>query len=118
MSKKLWWLSWDQTTSDERPLTFPPNEAILGWWNSGSRCSDDAHTICAFVQAETEEEAKAAVKKDWPEAEEWRFCGETSVKPGDRFPLKETSVKPGDRFPLKDWMKPRFAAAGLMDGKQ
>lgn len=102
--EKLWWISWYQPTEDERPLTFPPNEAILGWWNSGSRCSDNAHTICAVVRAETEEEAKAAVRKDWPEAEDWRFCGETGGLPGNRFPLGE-------------WMTPRFEAIGLVGKK-
>ncbi len=92
-----YWLSWYQPTEDARPLTYPPNKSILGWWNSGSRCSDDAHTICALVDAQSEDAAKKAVTKDWPEAKEWRFCA-------------ESDGKLSDRFPLSDWMKERMTA--------
>ena len=92
-----YWVSWYQPTEDERPLTFPPNESILGWWNSGQRLEPAAWTICAVVEAKTEAAAKKTVRKDWPEAKEWRFVEEV-----------EPDYRPGDRFPLGAWMKPRF----------
>lgn len=90
------WLSWVQPTEDHRPLTYPPNEAIIGWWCSGYTPEDHA-TICALVEAVDEEGAKLAVLKDWPEAGEWRFC--------EQFGL---SWQPNDRFPLSDWMQERI----------
>lgn len=91
-----YWVSWYQPTKDYRPLTYPPNEAILGWWCSG------ASTLCALVSASDKVEAGAAITKDWPEAKEWRFVYEK----GDKW-------LPGDRFPLKDWMRDRFRKAGV-----
>jgi len=51
--------------------------------------SDDAWTLCAVVDAQDAEDAKKAVKIDWPEAEEWRFAHsvEPDYIPGDRFPV-------------------------------
>ena len=44
-------------------------------------------TICAVVDASTEEEAKEEIERFWiPRS--WRFCGE-----------KEPDWEPGDRFP-------------------
>ena len=90
------WLSWYEESEDYRPLTFPPNEAILGWWCSGY-CSDDSSTIVALVEAGSEEAAWKAVRLDWPEAVRERFCE-----------AREDSYLPGDRFPLSDWMKERI----------
>lgn len=95
------WMSWYQPTEDHRPLAFPPNAAILGWWCTGYR-HDNAATICALVQAESEEAAWDAVKKDWPEMEQ-RFSGE-------REP--DYAIK-SDRFPLSDWMRER-----MLSGKE
>jgi hypothetical protein len=92
------WVSWYQPTEDYRPLTYPPNNHILGWWCSGH--AEVGSTICAAIEAENEEAAREAVLKDWPEAfdvEDWRFINE---KPND--------WKPGDRFSLSDWMIERF----------
>lgn len=89
------WLSWHQPGEDFRPLAYPPNAAILGWWLSG-RDANDVATLCALVTAEDETAAKQAVRIDWPEAERWRFCNQVA----DDF-------LPGDRFPLKPWMKER-----------
>ena len=94
----LYWISWYQPTDDERPLNYPPNDAVLGWWNSGSRCSDCAHTLCAWVSAPDEETAKSAVQRDWPEAVEWRFCE------------KRDRIDSGDRFRPTNWMIPRMDA--------
>lgn len=95
-TNKRFWLSWHQPTSDCRPLTHPPHPQVLGWWNSGQRLRDDAWTVCALVEATSEEQAKTYVLISWPEASEWRFCRET---PADFLP--------GDRFPLSPWMERR-----------
>lgn len=87
------WISWYQPTEDHRPLTYPPNAQVLGWWHTGS--GEAGKTLVAIVEASTEEEAQAVVLKDWPEAERWRFC--TDIE------SKEMS----DRFPLDDWMAER-----------
>ena len=95
---KLFWISWYQTTEDNRPLHYPPeSERLLGWWDTGTRCSDDASTLCSLVEAEDVDSAKAVIQIDWPEAEEWRFCDETN------------SHNLSDRFPLSDWMIERIA---------
>jgi len=91
------WLSWYETATDHRPLTFPPNAAILGWWCSGERCSDEASILVAIVEGDDEDAAKAAVVKDWPGEKEWRFCN-------------EWDGKLSDRFPPQDWMIPRLKA--------
>lgn len=95
----FYWLSWYQPTEDYRPLKDPPNPAILGWWCSGER-ADGAATLCACVIGENESHARNAVRIDWPEAQEWRFCK----------PVEEIGWRPSDRFPLVDWMRVRFAA--------
>ena len=92
------WISWYQPTEDYRPLTDPPNAAVLGWWCSGERCSDSAATLCALVEAKDERRAYVVIKKDWPEAEEWRFC-----EPRDE------AWEPNDRFPVEhDWVRARI----------
>lgn len=97
--KKYWWISWYQPTDDVRPLNYPPGENVLGWWNSGTRCQDNAGCLVAQVRADSESQAKEEIAKDWPEADEWRFCDETDKR------------APNDRFPLSDWMEKRFQAA-------
>jgi hypothetical protein len=94
------WVSWVQTTEDFRPLTDPPNRAILGWWCSGE--TDRGVTLCAAVKANSPSSAEQAVMIDWPEAAgEFRFVEEQS-----------TDWTPGDRFPItRDWEKKRFAKA-------
>jgi len=90
------WISWWQPGEDYRPLTFPPNNHILGWWRSGERGEGES-SLCAAVSAKDEDAAKRYVLKDWPEATDWRFCN-----------VVASDYVPGDRFPLSDWMKPRF----------
>lgn len=100
--KKRFWVSWECTANDYRPLSFPPNEAICGWWCSGYSADDNA-ILCAVVDAENEGGVMKAVYADWPEAEnyvrefDWRF-----------FKPQDTNWKPGDRFPASEWMLERL----------
>jgi hypothetical protein len=103
---KTFWISWYQPTSDPRPLKFPPNENVLGWWETGLRCSDKAITICALVLAGNKKSAERAIRLDWPEASEWRFCEE-----------KEDAIL-SDRFPLNEWMSKRIAAYRKATGRE
>lgn len=94
----LYWLSWHQPTGDHRPLTYPPNPAILGWWCSGY--ADDTAIICALVEAVDGAEAEAAVLRDWPEAKDWRF----------NTPKPNAAAVTGGRFPVAHgWMRERIA---------
>lgn len=96
MTINRYWVSWWQPTEDHRPLTDPPHPQVLGWWCSGS--SDEGDSICALVEAESEDKAKVYVQISWPEAENWRFI---EAKPNDWIP--------GDRFPPQKWMLERWA---------
>lgn len=98
---KRFWISWSQPTEDDRPLTYPPNAAILGWWCSGYD-ADGYATLCAFVQAKSEADAELQVLKDWPEAGPWRFNDE-----------RAWDWEPSDRFPLSDWMEERMKSPPL-----
>ena len=93
---KIFWMSWWQKTDDYRPITYPPNKGIIGWWCTGMRLQDEANSICAMVIAENELEAKNTIKQDWPESEEWRFCGE----------VENTTLS--DRFRIENWMQIRI----------
>lgn len=75
------WLSWYQSGPDHRPLTFPPNEAILGWWctGSGNYAGREVYTLCALVKAACPVEAWDAVEQDWPDMVDRRF-----TKPQDQ----------------------------------
>ena len=92
----LYWMSWYQKTEDYRPLSYPPNKKILGWWITGYRGVDDVPVLCAMVAAKNENDAKTELQKDWPEDKEWRF-----IEVKDNCDLN-------DRFPLHDWMRERF----------
>jgi len=95
--KRLWWCSWVSAEPDYRPLSSPPNAAILGWWKSGETADGDS-TLVALIQANGEGEASASVRKDWPEFDGgWRFIDEV----GADWVL-------GDRFPVSEWMKERM----------
>jgi hypothetical protein len=87
------WISWYEPgdAGDYRPLTTPPEDVMLGWWCTGVRSSDEAGTLCALVQADDEDAAKALIGEHW-EPESWRFCNEVDehwVPPADRFPRPE-----------------------------
>jgi hypothetical protein len=93
------WLSWNETSHDYRPVRSPPNPAVLGWWCSGEAGDGSYFTLVAWVEAKNEKGAKAAIQKDWPlRGREWRFVEE-----------REPDWLPGDRFPLSDWSKKRIA---------
>ena len=92
------WVSWIQQTCDHRPLTYPPNDGILGWWCSGYDASGDA-VLCAVIEAEDADAVRSVVVRDWPEASVWR-C----------FEPRDCDWKPNDRFPLADWMRLRFTS--------
>jgi len=93
-----YWISWWQPTDDYRPLTFPPNPGVMGWWKSGETMDEKPKSsLCAWVVAKNEDEAMEVVLKDWPEAEDWRFI----------TPQADDWDGPGDRFPLPDWSPKR-----------
>lgn len=92
---KRYWLRWLSNVEDHRPVTYPPNQAILGWWCTGYDSKDNG--ICVgLVQAYSQEQAWIFVSEDWPE-----MTADSGEEVGIDFPL-------GDRFPLRDWMKERI----------
>lgn len=98
------WVSWIESEEDFRPLTYPPNEAIIGWWCSGYTEKNEA-TLCACVDAENQTAALEAIDRDWPGKKVWRFL---EFRPSDWVP--------GDRFPLSDWMSERFKVSLSQEG--
>ena len=100
----LYWCSWIQKTSDHRPVTYPPNDGVIGWWCSGYD-GDDWAILCAWVKAKSQEAAFDVVKQDWPEIEEWRFCEQKlKYEASDRFPTAGTM-----------WMQERVDALMTVD---
>ena len=91
----IYWVSWYQPTQDFRPLSFPPNKNILGWWKTGENDYGES-ILVAMVNVKSIDDIPLLVNKDWPEAINWRFKEE-------RF-----SLDLSDRFPLNDWMITRF----------
>ena len=85
----IYWISWLQPTIDYRPLAFPPNDDILGYWCTES--TSNVFTLYAYVVAGDEEGARAKILKDWPEAKDWRICEPQDI------------VVDSDHFPLNDW---------------
>lgn len=99
---KRFWISWYQPSEDYRPLTYPPNAAVIGWWRTGdaeTMSGITAYSLVALIEARSARAARSSVRKDWPEAACWRFCDE-----------KPSGWLPNDRFPLSDWMRERTAA--------
>lgn len=100
---KQFWCSWREVTKDYRPITFPPNDNVLGWWMTGEECGPpdfvrQAVNICAFILGKDEDDVRASIKKDWPEFDgEFRFI--------DQYKLGSL---PGNRFLMDDWMRERF----------
>ena len=83
-----YWLSWYHPQELGFELHWP-------WWITGQ--GNNYVTICAAVQAEDEDAAKAIVQAamDKPDKVEWRFC---SLKAHGWAPF-------GDRLPHADWME-------------
>lgn len=102
--RKRFWISWIQDTDDYRPVNYPPNKAVLGWWCTGTR--EDGYILCAVVEADSPSDAVSKVLIDWPEisGDNLRFCDE-----------KESSWVPSDRFVMEDWMKERFNIPKSLD---
>ncbi len=95
-SLKEFWASWYEFADDWRSVTYPPNQSIVGYWCSGY--SGNASTVCAWVVAKNEKEAKRAIRADWPgQHKRWRF-------------FIEKTIQDGDRFKFDDWMIERFNA--------
>ncbi len=63
-------ISWYQPTQDFRPLSFPPNKNILGWWKTGENTSNES-TLVAIVNAVSFKDAEKIIRKDWPEVTNW-----------------------------------------------
>lgn len=89
---KKYWLSWYATeAAGEWELHSP-------WWISGTRCSDDAATVCAAVEAESEEAAWAKIAAAYDDKSaiiEQRFIEPQS---DDWAPFS-------GRFPRAKWMQ-------------
>lgn len=97
----LYWCSWWCEEGDHRPVTYPPNEAILGWWHTGYD-SAGRKSLVAMVLAKDPSELIDAIRKDWPEFDgEWRFSDDI-----------EHYRELGTRFPLKPWMEERIEDLG------
>ena len=97
---KLYWCSWVCKEDDYRPITYPPNDSIIGWWCSGE--SGGGYIICAYIYAKNELRAAMAISLDWPEFEgEWRFIEERD------------SVSDSERFALTKWMRAKIIKMGI-----
>lgn len=92
----LYWISWYQPTKDFRPMSYPPNKNILGWWKTGESHLRES-ILVAMVNAISVNDAKKIIRKDWPEVTTWQFIDE------------KTSLDLSDRFPLTEWMTERFS---------
>jgi hypothetical protein len=86
------WASWWSGNYEDEGCTKPP----FKFWTSGQRCRDDVDgeendrtdlSLCAVIDAESEDAVTAVIAKHYPDAE-MRFV---DVK-GDDF-------QPGSRFP-------------------
>jgi hypothetical protein len=95
-----YWISWNEYSEDYRPLTFPPQKPILGWWKTGESGDGSHATLVACLDTDTEHHAKTIIESEWPnkDDEDWRFCE-----------VKDDDFVPGDRFPLSEWMQERFS---------
>ncbi len=95
---KFSWNEPDTGDGDFRPIHYPPNANVLGWWVTGY--GRDYATLVAFVLATSTEEAEDILEKDWP--------GKKQVRYGEV--VSDVSKEVDGRFPLSDWMIPRFKA--------
>lgn len=88
--RRTYWVSWYEPVDDRRdprPLSWPLPNSIT-YWISGWRGDMSAATICAAIDADSQEEAESLVRRYW-QPESWRFCNEHAYgwrPPADRFP--------------------------------
>ena len=76
------WISWEEPGDDPRPLTVPSPI----WWCTG--WGDDYATVCAVVDAKSEDAAREQVESQW-QPQSFRFVtavDEGWMPPPDRFP--------------------------------
>lgn len=93
---RRFWISWYEHADDYRPRTWPLPEAVPAYWCSGE--APGAFTVCAIVDAPTEDAAQEIIGAHWnPGPLQLRFCQE--VDQGWR--------PPGDRFPWPAWAEGR-----------
>lgn len=104
---RFYWVSWFHHGADYRPITFPPNDAILGWWCTGGSAVGHEYSIVAHVMANNRAEAEAAIVQDWPEAkqDEWRFFNDSD------------HTVPQSRFVISDWSAERYERAAEIASK-
>lgn len=83
---RRWWISWYEPSS-EAPI--PGVEGLKRYSCTGQRMRDNAWTICAVVDANSIEQAKAVILQAWPTKKgdkEWRFV---EARPKDWQPSKD-----------------------------
>ena len=89
------WMRWyGGDGGDARPLTYP---TPIEWWHSGTTAEETGPncTICALVDAPSEEEAWARVREYWPEAvPDFAHVKPDDWRPGDRFPDQRAKATP------------------------
>jgi hypothetical protein len=87
---KRFWVSWKEPTPDDdyRPMTWPLPESIPAYWCSGGDIDGTYATLCAVIDAPSEDKVEPIVKSAWPNHGEFRFIEEkpANFRPGDRFP--------------------------------
>ena len=80
MDTKRFWVSWWTAWEGEDITPFQ-------YWITGELADGSKISICAVIDAESEQHVWTAVKYHFPDYEQ-RFCTEHALdwKPGDRFP--------------------------------
>ena len=89
------WVSWyepvDEAIKDPRPRKWPLPQTVIHYWVSGWTGDMDAATLCAVVDAASEDAAKAEVMLSGWSPREWRFVEAVApdwMPPADRFPVR------------------------------
>lgn len=93
---KRWWISWYEPVDEQgdyRAIRWPLADGIKKYWCSGWTGDGKSATLCAVIDAATEDEAKQIVRDHWKPGE-WRFCEEKPLhwRPGDRFPWADVGA--------------------------
>jgi hypothetical protein len=89
------WVSWWSGNYQDEGCTAPPFQV----WVSGSRFRDtnddrDEQSLCAVIDADSEQAIKETVAKHYPDYE-MRFCNPVAddFQPSNRFPGFENRTK-------------------------